>query len=35
MEMGYPGPVVDSFVPDKRNDPHILEIFRADGKLIE
>lgn len=35
VNMGYPGPPPAVSIPDKRNDPRILEIFRKDGKLIE
>ena len=35
MGLGYPGLIEGTSIPDNRNDPRILEIFRADGKLIE
>lgn len=33
VELGYPGPMGDS-IPDKRNHPKILEIFKGDHKLV-
>lgn len=35
VQMGYPGMMEGWEIPDKRNDPRILTIFRGDGKLIE
>ncbi len=35
VSVGYPGPNPGFKIPDKRNDPRILEVFRKDGKLIE
>ena len=35
MGLAYPGLMDGENIPDRRNDPHILEIFRNDGKLIE
>lgn len=35
MNLGYPGQIDGIFIPDNRNDPRILAIFRKDGKLIE
>ena len=35
VRLGYPGPVEGISIPDKRNDPQLLEIFRQDNKLIE
>ena len=35
VSVGYPGPSPSFNIPDKRNDPRILEIFRKDHKLIE
>jgi len=35
VRLGYPGPVQGMTIPDKRNDPQLLDIFRRDNKLIE
>jgi hypothetical protein len=35
VELGYPGLMEGAEVPDHRNDPRILGIFRRDGKLAE
>lgn len=35
VELGYPGLIEGSVIPDHRNDPRILDIFRRDGKLVE
>ena len=35
VQLGYPGLMEGWEIPDKRNDPRILAIFRRDGKLIE
>lgn len=35
VQLGYPGQWDGLAIPDKRNDPRILEVFREDGKLIE
>jgi hypothetical protein len=35
VELGYPGPIDGVEIPDERNHPLILDIFRRDGKLIE
>ena len=35
VRLGYPGPHDGFIIPDKRNDPMILEVFMKDGKLIE
>lgn len=35
VQLGYPGMMEGWEIPDKRNDPRILAIFRRDGKLIE
>jgi len=35
VELGYPGQVEGVVIPDLRNDPRILDIFRRDGKLKE
>ena len=35
VELGYPGLIEGAEIPDSRNDPSILAIFRRDGKLIE
>ena len=35
VSLGYPGPHPGFTIPDKRNDPRILEIFRRDHKLVE
>lgn len=35
VELGYPGPMEGSEIPDHRNSEKILDIFRRDGKLIE
>ena len=35
VELGYPGPIEDSGIPDERNNSLILDIFRRDGKLVE
>ncbi len=35
VELGYPGQIDGVAIPDHRNDPRILEIFRRDGKLVE
>ncbi len=33
VKLGYPGPVEGVEVPDRRNDPRILAIFKRDHKL--
>ena len=36
VELGYPGLIDDGTeIPDERNNPLILDIFRRDGKLID
>lgn len=35
VELGYPGISEGAEIPDRRNDPRILGIFRRDGKLVE
>jgi len=35
VRQGYPGLIDGDQIPDKRNDPWLLEILRRDGKLIE
>jgi len=35
VRLGYPGATNGVIIPDKRNDPRILDIFRRDNKLIE
>jgi hypothetical protein len=35
VRLGYPGPAHGITIPDKRNDPQLLDIFRRDNKLIE
>ena len=35
VRLGYPGQLDDAEIPDRRNDPRILDIFRRDGKLLE
>jgi hypothetical protein len=35
VQLGYPGAIEGADLPDPRNDPRILDIFRRDGKLIE
>jgi hypothetical protein len=35
VQLGYPGQFEGSVIPDQRNDPRILDIFRRDGKLVE
>jgi hypothetical protein len=35
VRLGYAGPGQGVTIPDKRNDPDLLEIFRRDNKLIE
>ena len=35
VSLGYPGQLEGFVIPDPRNDPRILDIFRRDGKLIE
>lgn len=35
VQLGYPGLAEGTEIPDKRNSPLILDIFRRDGKLIE
>ena len=35
VSAGYPGPHPSFNIPDNRNDPRILEIFKRDGKLNE
>ena len=35
VKLGYPGPIDGIEIPDERNHPLILDIFRRDGKLIE
>jgi hypothetical protein len=33
LQLGYPGGNPNHEIPDKRNDPALLEIFKRDGKL--
>jgi hypothetical protein len=33
INLGYPGTWEGYEIPDKRNDPRILETFKQDGKL--
>jgi hypothetical protein len=33
VKIGYPGPQVGINIPDKRNDPRLMEILKNDGKL--
>jgi len=35
VELGYPGLIEGTVIPDERNHTLILDIFRRDGKLIE
>ena len=35
MQLGYPGQFDGITIPDDRNDPRLLNVFRKDGKLIE
>jgi hypothetical protein len=35
VRLGYPGPTQGIIIPDNRNDPRLLEVFRKDGKLLE
>ena len=35
VQLGYPGQFEGSVIPDHRNDPRILDIFRRDGNLVE
>ncbi|RLD61025.1 MAG: hypothetical protein DRJ01_08670 [Bacteroidetes bacterium] len=35
VELGYPGQIEGTIIPDKRNDKQILDIFKRDNKLIE
>ena len=35
VALGYPGQFEGSVIPDHRNDPRILDIFRRDGNLVE
>lgn len=35
LELGYPGLIEGTVIPDERNNERILEIFRRDNKLIE
>jgi hypothetical protein len=35
VRLGYPGQIDGVDIPDRRNDPRILEIFRSYGKLVE
>ena len=35
VELGYPGQIQGTIIPDKRNDSQILDIFKRDNKLIE
>ncbi len=35
VNLGYPGTIEGSDIPDLRNDERILEIFRRDRKLVE
>jgi hypothetical protein len=35
INLGYPGTWEGYEIPDKRNDPRILAVFRKDGKLVE
>ncbi len=34
VKIGYPGPPSGIYIPDRRNDPILLEILKNDGKLI-
>lgn len=33
--LGYPGPMSGQAIPDKRNDPRIIKIFKKDHKLVK
>ena len=33
--LGYPGPIPEQAIPDKRNDSRIIKIFKGDHKLVE
>jgi len=35
VELGYPGLIEGTVIPDKRNDQRILDIFAKDNKLIK
>lgn len=35
VRLGYPGPIEGVEIPDHRNHPSILAVFRRDGKLVE
>jgi hypothetical protein len=35
VRLGYPGLIDGDTIPDRRNDPRLLNILRNDGKLIE
>lgn len=35
IQLGYPGHMDGIEIPDKRNDPRILAVFRKDGNLVE
>jgi len=35
VQLGYPGTLPGITIPDRRNDPRILEVLRRDKKLIE
>jgi len=35
IQLGYPGQIDGISIPDHRNDPRLLYVFRRDGKLIE
>ncbi len=35
VQMGYPGGMLSSSIPDNRNDSRILDVLRRDNKLID
>ncbi len=35
VQLGYPGIIAGDIIPDKRNDPRILDVLRHDGKLMD
>ena len=35
MQLGYPGLIEGTTIPDKRNDNRILSVFKRDGKLVD
>jgi hypothetical protein len=33
VRLGYPGLLPGQVIPDKRNDPRIIQVFKQDNKL--